>query len=96
MATDGRGTFLEVLSGRGWPPMASQMAEKWSKHPAVRNRAGAILGHFWSSLQWLWWLHMVVEVLGGIREAGGGGGWPKNGQKSIGKSARIRRSNRGV
>jgi len=39
---------------------------------------------------------MVVEVLGVLGEASGGGGWLKNGWKATGKLARIRHSNRGT
>jgi len=69
------------MSG-GWPPAADKMAEKWPRRTAAQNRVGPVLA-FVGPLVGVWWLPMMVEVLG----SGKGSRWwlwvvkqwPKNG-----------------
>ena len=58
MVAGGRGRSLEVVGGRGWPPVAKKMAEKCPIRPTARNRG--YFGPLWS---FFWWV-ATVEVVG--------------------------------
>jgi len=61
----GRKRWPEVVDGHGWPPIAGKMSEKLPHPTVVQNKVGCF-GLLQGFLQWLWWLPMVMEVLGGI------------------------------
>ena len=67
----GRWRLWVVVGGRWWPP-------KWPKSGPDAQPRTIEHGLFWATLRLLIvvvWLPMVVEVLGELGGASGGGGW---------------------
>jgi len=62
-----RERWPKLVDGREWPLVAGKMAEKCPTHSSAETEHGLFWGVL-EPLQWLWWLMMVVGVLGVVLE----------------------------
>jgi len=86
-----KGSWSEVVGGRGWAPMVGKMALRI----VVLKQSRGCFGPSLDFLRWFWQLPMVLELLGELERASGGSGLMKTRPETTVEADRKSCSSRG-